>query len=292
VNEDALTLPTLATEINTAHHECEAHARAALESARRCGELLLLARAQVPHGEWLPWLEANCTVSERTAQVYMRIAREWGRLAGGNPQRVADLSLREAVSLLAEPRPREAVVHMPVAEVPIAAILIGERRREDLGDINDLAESIQRFGLITPIGITDDNQLVVGLRRLRACQTLGWSTIAARRMGTLTGADIWQIELEENEFREGYPPPASSLRALAEIEATIEPQIDSAMVTLHALQVIRDQQLYREAGSATFDAYLHERLHLSNRQVEQIDAVMELAAALNVEPRELMEPAT
>ncbi len=49
----------------------------------RCGEALAAAKEQVPHGEWLPWLEANFEGSERTAQAYATVA--------ANPQRAADL---------------------------------------------------------------------------------------------------------------------------------------------------------------------------------------------------------
>ena len=55
----------------------------------------------LPHGQWLPWLEANCQVSGRSAQAYMRVARELPKLEGSKAQRVADLPLREAVRLLA-----------------------------------------------------------------------------------------------------------------------------------------------------------------------------------------------
>jgi hypothetical protein len=56
----------------------------------------------------LPWLAAHCTVSERTAQAYMRLARMWAELAAANPQRAADLSLREALMLLSSPAQLEA----------------------------------------------------------------------------------------------------------------------------------------------------------------------------------------
>ena len=71
--------------------------RSAVAHAIQAGELLIEAKAQVAHGEWLPWLEANCPLSERQARNYMRLAR--------NRQRVADLpTIRNAVALLAEPR--------------------------------------------------------------------------------------------------------------------------------------------------------------------------------------------
>jgi hypothetical protein len=41
--------------------------------------LLLEAKANVADGEWLPWLAANCEMSARTAQAYLRLARNLGR---------------------------------------------------------------------------------------------------------------------------------------------------------------------------------------------------------------------
>lgn len=64
----------------------------ALVHAVNAGEALTAAKRGLRHGEWLPWLAANFTGSERIAQVYMQIA--------ANPQRVADLeepSLRKAI---------------------------------------------------------------------------------------------------------------------------------------------------------------------------------------------------
>ena len=98
------TLPALAQQINGEHRQCEEAIGAAVQHAIRAGELLVEAKALCQHGEWLSWLGANFEGSERTAQAYMRVAREWPKLADGDPQRVADLSYREAVRLLAAPR--------------------------------------------------------------------------------------------------------------------------------------------------------------------------------------------
>jgi hypothetical protein len=100
-------LADLASEIGEAHRQCVAAASSALEYARRAGELLIEAKARVAHGEWLPWLKANFDFSEKTAQNYMRLAREWPKLVEANPQRVADLSCREALRLLAAPEERD-----------------------------------------------------------------------------------------------------------------------------------------------------------------------------------------
>ena len=45
-----------------------------LKHAIECGRLLIEAKATLPHGAWLPWLEANVSFGARQAQKYMRLA--------------------------------------------------------------------------------------------------------------------------------------------------------------------------------------------------------------------------
>jgi hypothetical protein len=95
----ARALPALASEIRQEVDAAERAWQDGVGHAIRAGELLLKAKAQVKHGEWLPWLEANFPGSERSARNYMRLA--------ANRQRVADLpTIREAVAALAEVKPR------------------------------------------------------------------------------------------------------------------------------------------------------------------------------------------
>jgi uncharacterized protein YerC len=80
----------------------------------------------------------------------------------------------------------------------IEQIAIGERRREDLGDIAGLATSIRRFGLLHPIVVDADNRLVAGERWLRAVQSTGERWIETKQLAELTDAELREIELEEN----------------------------------------------------------------------------------------------
>ena len=48
---------------------------AGLNMPLRAGLLLIEAKSLVAHGEWLPWLQANCKTGERQARTYMRLAR-------------------------------------------------------------------------------------------------------------------------------------------------------------------------------------------------------------------------
>ena len=62
------------------------------------GKRLIEAKEMLPHGEWLPWLSERVCFSEKTAQNYMRVAREFP-----NPQALADLGATKALTLLALP---------------------------------------------------------------------------------------------------------------------------------------------------------------------------------------------
>ena len=59
----------------------------------------------------------------------------------------------------------------------IDSITVGIRHRQDLGDIDALAASIEEVGLLQPITVTPDGVLVCGRRRLEAVRRLGWSTL-------------------------------------------------------------------------------------------------------------------
>ena len=61
-------------------------------------------------------------------------------------------------------------------ERALDSIRVGRRHRADLGDIDNLAVSIEREGVLQPVTITPDGLLVCGLRRLAAMRQLGWKT--------------------------------------------------------------------------------------------------------------------
>ena len=77
-----------------------------LDAQRKGGEAILTigrclneAKDMLPHGEWLPWLAEKVGYSEKTAQNFMRLAREFS-----NPQALADLGATKALKLLALPQ--------------------------------------------------------------------------------------------------------------------------------------------------------------------------------------------
>ena len=48
----------------------------------------------------------------------------------------------------------------PLPELPLRAIVVGERHRQDLGDLSALTASIAERGLLHPIVVRPDGQLV------------------------------------------------------------------------------------------------------------------------------------
>ena len=70
------------------------------------------------------------------------------------------------------------------SKIEISQIKIGKRLRKDPGDIVELAESIKRYGLLSPIILEDLNnghyKLLAGWRRLQAHKTLQKTTIDSK----------------------------------------------------------------------------------------------------------------
>jgi len=68
----------------------------------------------------------------------------------------------------------------------VDSLIVGKRHRTDLGDIDALAASIDRDGLLQPLTITIDGVLVCGARRLAAIKMLGWRTVSVWVRGGLS----------------------------------------------------------------------------------------------------------
>jgi hypothetical protein len=93
------SLPHLAARIRAEHEATSAALKTSVEHAMAAGELLLEAKELVKHGQWLPWLAEHCAISDRTAQLYMRCAKNRSAIEA-NTQCVADLTLNEAAAIL------------------------------------------------------------------------------------------------------------------------------------------------------------------------------------------------
>ena len=89
-------------------------------------------------------------------------------------------------------------------QVPINSIIVKKRIRQDFGDLESLAESLKKFGQITPIMITKNNVLIAGERRLEAAKILGWDSIEAVVADISDPIAKLEYEMEENNQRKGF----------------------------------------------------------------------------------------
>lgn len=89
------------------------------------------------------------------------------------------------------------------ANVPVSLIRRGIRDREEMGDIEALAQDIDKRGLLLPIRILPDGDIVFGERRLKAIRLLGWKTIPALIM---PARDLRGDEAAENLMRLDLTP--------------------------------------------------------------------------------------
>lgn len=105
--------------------EIEAGDAAGIEHYRRAGEMLLEAKAQVPHGEWGAWVKRNFHVSGDTARYYMKLA------GIEKPAAVGFSSVRQAVRPEASSKVSwQQPVQQIAAQVNVAALARDRQAKE------------------------------------------------------------------------------------------------------------------------------------------------------------------
>ncbi|MCK5153198.1 MAG: ParB N-terminal domain-containing protein [Spirochaetales bacterium] len=90
--------------------------------------------------------------------------------------------------------------------VRISEIQIKKRIRKDSGNINELSESMNVHGLMNPIVLTREYQLIAGFRRLESAKKLGWENIEANIIDAPTKIKKLEMEIEENIHRKDFTP--------------------------------------------------------------------------------------
>jgi ParB family transcriptional regulator, chromosome partitioning protein len=91
-------------------------------------------------------------------------------------------------------------------QINVNDVVIKHRIRVNLGNLTQLMESMRRHGLMNPILITQNKELIAGNRRLESAKRLGWTTIEARIIDSLDEADKVEMEIDENLHRRSLSP--------------------------------------------------------------------------------------
>jgi ParB family chromosome partitioning protein len=89
-------------------------------------------------------------------------------------------------------------------QVPLSEIIVKKRVRKDMGNIVALADSMKRYGQMSPILLNSRNQLIAGGRRLEAARYLGWRTINVVVIDANENLSMLEYEVEENMQRQNF----------------------------------------------------------------------------------------
>lgn len=91
---------------------------------------------------------------------------------------------------------------MKIADIKVDR---SKRQRQSTGFepnlITELASSLATVGLINPIIVNENGELIAGERRLVAAKQLGWTDIDVRQFKDLPREQQYLIEIEENVKR-------------------------------------------------------------------------------------------
>jgi hypothetical protein len=103
----SINLAALPARIKVEHQAVEYHASNTVLHCVRAGQLLILAKGMMRHGEFGDWLEASCRVSDRQAHRYMAAARRFAVAPNVTRAALLEMSLRQIEALPAPDEQRQ-----------------------------------------------------------------------------------------------------------------------------------------------------------------------------------------
>jgi ParB family chromosome partitioning protein len=109
-------------------------------------------------------------------------------------------------------------------QLPIEDIKIKKRIRKDLGDLTSLIDSLRSHGLMNPVVITKNNELIAGHRRIASAKVLGWKSIEVMVLDKISELEKLELEIEENVIRKDFSGDELE-DAMARLEALKNPGI-------------------------------------------------------------------
>ncbi|AJA90515.1 chromosome partitioning protein ParB [Borreliella chilensis] len=88
--------------------------------------------------------------------------------------------------------------------IDIEQIKIKKRIRKNIGDTETLKNSIKKHGLIYPIIIDKNKNLIAGFRRYQALKELGYKEAEVKVISIENKKTLLEIELDENNVRKSF----------------------------------------------------------------------------------------
>ena len=219
------------------------------EAILTIGRCLIEAKEMLPHGEWLPWLNEQVELSERTAQKFMKLAREWS-----NPNTLADLGASKALMLLALPEgERDAFLEdHNVIDMSARQLEQAIKERDEARAAAERAEADKRTAEQARAKMAEDMQF------------LNVRLSGAKEDREQAMQDVARLEAELAELKakpvdvavETVVDQAAIDKARADAIAEMQEKLDKAMA---AAAKARDKQKQAEASVEILKRSLEER---------------------------------
>ena len=123
-----------------------------------------------------------------------------------------------------------------VRQIAISSIRVAERIRKENGSLDELAQDIQKHGLLNPITVMEQADggyvLIAGLRRMKAVEQLNAVEIRATVMSPMEADEMLMLEIAENEQRKEFT--VSEKLAFAEKLRAVEQEKARIRMSVHA----------------------------------------------------------
>ncbi|BCR21325.1 ParB N-terminal domain-containing protein [Borrelia miyamotoi] len=88
--------------------------------------------------------------------------------------------------------------------IDLEQIRIKRRIRQNIGNTTTLKESIKKHGLIYPIIIDKNKNLIAGFRRYQVLKELGYKEVEVKVIPIENKKILLEIELDENNVRKSF----------------------------------------------------------------------------------------
>jgi ParB family chromosome partitioning protein len=151
-------------------------------------------------------------------------------------------------------------------KIKISEIKTGTRFRKDVGDLSLLVESIERVGLLHPIVVTENNELICGKRRIEAYKKLNLTKIEATIV-SLLDSNLDEAEADENIVRKKF-----TTEEMIEIDQVLRKKEETS-----ARERQRTGRPVRNLSKGRSSAKIAARLDISPSQLDKIRYVHESA---------------
>ena len=158
-------------------------------------------------------------------------------------------------------------------KIPIFQIKVNDGRRSaDPEDVQKLADSISKVGLLNPITVDQDYTLIAGLHRLEAAKRLGWTEIKCT-VCDLSGLQAELAEIDENFVRRELNAVDSGnlLMRRKEIYEELHPETKSGISQAMAMNKSQGNNV-SAPGASTVKSFVSDtadKLGISKRTIEE-----------------------